>query len=64
MKPMYDYRGLSLKTLNEPRFRHVKLAAGWIVYFALYFLTENLIPWEKCTPIHCSLDDLIPSTSM
>ena len=60
MKPMYDYRGLSLKTLNEPRFRHVKLAAGWIVYFALYFLTENLIPWEKCTPIHCALDDLIP----
>ena len=29
-------------------------------YFALYFLTENLIPAERCIPVHCALDDLIP----
>ena len=59
-KTIYDYRGFSLKKLNEPRFSHLKLLGGWIVYFCLYFITENLIPWEKCTPIHCALDDLIP----
>ena len=30
------------------------------MYFALYFLTENLIPVEKCHVIHCFLDDVIP----
>ena len=59
-RTVYDYRGFSLKKLNEPRFAHLKLLGGWIVYFALYFITENLIPWERCTPIHCGLDDLIP----
>ena len=59
-RTVYDYRGYSLKKLNEPRFAHLKLLGGWIVYFALYFITENLIPWERCTPIHCGLDDLIP----
>ncbi len=56
----YDYSGFSLRRLGDPRFSHVKLLAGWIVYFALYFLTENLIPVEKCRVIHCALDDLIP----
>ena len=59
-RTVYDYRGFSLKKLNEPRFAHLKLLGGWIVYFALYFITENRIPWERCTPIHCGLDDLIP----
>ena len=55
-----DYRGFSLRRLNEPRFSHAKLLLGWIFYFAMYFITENLIPPERCTPIHCALDDLIP----
>ncbi len=55
-----DYSGFSLRRLNEPRFSHVKLLGGWIAYFALYFLTENLIPAEKCHVIHSRLDDLIP----
>ncbi len=59
-KKPYDYSGFSLKKLNEPRFRHVKLLGGWIFYFAMYFITENLIPREACHPIHCALDDLIP----
>ncbi len=56
----YDYRGFSLQRLNEPRFRHVWLLASWLGYFALYFLTENLIPAERCHVIHCALDDRIP----
>ncbi len=55
-----DYSGFSLKKLNEPRFAHFKLLGGWIAYFALYFLTENLIPFERCHVIHSRLDDLIP----
>ena len=60
MKQRVDYSGFSLRRLNEPRFSHIKLLAGWIGYFALYFLTENLIPYEKCHVIWCRLDDLIP----
>ena len=56
----YDYSGFSLHRLNEPRFAHAKLLAGWIGYFAMYFITENLIPVERCHEIHCALDDLIP----
>ena len=59
-KQRFDYHGFSLKRLNEPRFSHVKLLAGWLVYFALYFLTENLIPLERCRVIHGFLDDVIP----
>ena len=56
----YDYRGFSLRRLGEPRFRHLLLLGGWIGYFALYFLTENLIPADRCHVIHCALDDAIP----
>ena len=59
-KPTVDYSGFRLSRLNEPRFSHMKLLGGWIGYFILYFLTENLIPPERCHPIHCALDDLIP----
>ena len=59
-KPMIDYRELSLSTVREPRYRHVLLLLGWVFYFSMYFITENLIPPERCHPIHCALDDLIP----
>ena len=59
-KPVVDYREFRLSRLNEPRFAHLKLLGGWIGYFILYFLTENLIPAAKCHPIHCWLDDVIP----
>lgn len=59
-KPVVDYRQFSLKKLNDPQYSHLKLLAGWIVYFVFYFLTENLIPAEKCTPVHCFIDDIIP----
>lgn len=61
-KPVVDYRQLRWSRLNEPRFRHLKLLAGWLVYFALYFITENLIPASRCHVIHCALDDAIPFT--
>ena len=59
-KPMIDYRELSLSTVREPRYRHVLLVLGWVFYFTMYFITENLIPPERCHPMHGALDDLIP----
>lgn len=59
-KPVVDYRTFRLSKINDPQFSHLKLLLGWLGYFALYFLTENLIPAEKCTPVHMWLDDVIP----
>lgn len=59
-KPVVDYREFRLNRLREPQFSHLLLLLGWVVYFALYFLTENLIPAENCHPVHMGLDDVIP----
>lgn len=59
-KPIVNYREFRLKRLNEPQFSHLKLLLGWVGYFILYFLTENLIPPESCHVVHCRLDDIIP----
>ena len=59
-RPVVDYRTYRLNKINEPQFAHLKLLLSWVVYFALYFLTENLIPAEKCQPVHMWLDDVIP----
>lgn len=59
-RPAVDYKKLRLSNLTSPEYRHLLLLGGWIVYFALYFLTENLIPYENCHVIHSVLDDRIP----
>ena len=59
-KPVVDYRTFRLRSINQPEFAHLKLLLGWLVYFAFYFLTENLIPVESCHLIHSRLDELIP----
>lgn len=59
-KPVVDYKAFRLSKLNEPQFKHLQYLFGWIGYFALYFLTENLIPHDRCYPVHSRLDDIIP----
>jgi len=59
-QPVVDYREFRLSKLNDPRFSHLKWLLGWVFYFAAYFLTEALIPAEKCHVIYSPLDDLIP----
>ena len=59
-KPVVDYSKFRLSRINEPQFAHAKLLLGWVGYFALYFITENLIPVENCHVMHCALDDKIP----
>ena len=58
--PQVDYRKLRFSNLRSDEYRHLLLLLGWVGYFTLYFLTENLIPAERCTPVHCFLDDLVP----
>ena len=58
--PAIDYRKLRLNNIRTPQYRHLLLLLGWVGYFILYFLTENLIPAEECHPIHIPLDDLVP----
>ena len=58
--PIVDYRKLRLSNINTPEYRHLKLLLGWVGYFVLYALTENLIPAEKCYPVHGWLDDVVP----
>lgn len=59
-KPVVDYRTFKLTKIREPQFRHLLFLLGWVGYFILYFLTENFIPYEKCYPVHCWLDDIVP----
>ena len=59
-KPVVNYRTFRLSKIREPQFNHLLYLLGWVGYFILYFLTENLIPYEKCYPVHCWLDDVIP----
>ncbi len=59
-KPVVDYRQFRLKKINDPQFAHLKLLLGWVGYFLLYMLTENLIPAENCHVMHNWMDDAIP----
>lgn len=59
-KPVVDYRTFRLSKIKEPQFKHLLFLLGWLGYFALYFITENVIPRDKCYPVHCFLDDVVP----
>lgn len=58
--PVVDYRKMRLSNITSPQYRHTLLLLGWVGYFIAFLLTENLIPAEKCTPVHCFLDDIVP----
>lgn len=59
-KPVVDYREFRLSRLKEPQFSHLKLLFGWVGFFVLFILTEQLIPVERCIPMHCFIDDIVP----
>jgi len=59
-KSVVNYKEFSFSKLNTPEFSHLKYLFGWVVYFSLYFLTENLIPSKNCHLIYSPLDDMIP----
>ena len=59
-RPIVNYREFRFSKLNTTEFSHLKLLLGWVGYFIMYFLTENLIPVKNCHLIHCAFDDIIP----
>ena len=59
-KPMVDYSKFRFSKLGTPEYSHLLLLLGWVGYFVLYFVTENLIPFERCHVVHSALDDAIP----
>ncbi len=59
-RPTVDYSGFSFKKLNDPRFSHLKLLLGWVGYFILYIITENLIPNNTGTNVATAWDEMIP----
>lgn len=55
----YDYSGFSLRRLNEPRFKHIKLLIFWPIFgIAFNFLERVFNP--EFHDIYCKLDDYIP----
>lgn len=59
-KPAVDYRQLRLTNLTSPQFRHLFWLLGWVGYFAMYLLTENLIPVENCHRVSFDWEQNIP----
>lgn len=59
-KPSVNYSEFRFYKINSPEFSHLKFLLGWVGYFALYLLTENLIPHDSCHIVHAKLDDIIP----
>lgn len=59
-KPVVNYREFRFSKLKAPEYHHLLFLLGWILFFILFFLTENLIPVEQCVPVHSKLDDMIP----
>ena len=49
-----------MSSRNNKSRSHWKLLFGWVIYFALFLVTENCIPPEACTAVYVPLDDRIP----
>ncbi len=59
-KELVNYRDFRLSKLFTREYSYLLLTLSWVVYLILFFLTEKLIPADKCFIVHSPLDDLIP----
>ena len=57
---MVDYRQLSLKTLNEPRYSHVKLLLFWPSFGIVFYILERVWIRDGYHIMSCPLDAHIP----
>ena len=57
-KPVVDYKQFRLSKITSPEYNHLLYLLGWVGYFILYFVTENLITTEYHV-IYSPLDDLL-----
>lgn len=58
--PCVDYRQFRLRRLNTPEYRHLWFLLFWPIYWLRYPLIEAINPPERCFPISCAVDDMIP----
>lgn len=56
---MVDYKNLSLKTINNAEFRHVKYLIYWPLYGLAFLILERFVHVDYHY-MHASLDDFIP----
>ena len=54
-KPEVNYLEFRPGKLNTPQFSHLKLLLAWFACLGLFFLSELLVPPERCTPLHMSI---------
>lgn len=59
-KPVVDYTQFKFSKITTPQYRHLLLLLGWVIYFIMYFVTENLITESRCNIVHSIVDDMIP----
>lgn len=59
-KSVVDYRQLRPNNICTPQYRHLLWLLGWVAYFAMYVLTEKLIPEDVCHNVATAIDYKIP----
>lgn len=55
-----DYRNFRLSKINQAEYRHLKLLLFWPIYFLRYPIIEAINTADRCFPVSCWLDELIP----
>lgn len=59
-QPQVDYRNFRLSKINQAEYKHLKLLLFWPIYFLRYPLIEALNTPDRCFPVSCWLDQVIP----
>ncbi len=59
-QPQVDYRNFRLSKINQDEYKHLKLLLFWPAYFLRYPIIETINTADRCFPVSCWLDDMIP----
>lgn len=58
--PCVDYRKFRFSKINTPEYRHLWFLLFWPIYWLRYPLIEALNTPDRCFPISCAIDGMIP----
>ncbi len=58
--PEINYKNFSLKKINSPQFRHLKLLFFWPIYGMAFSFVERGYTVDSYFVVHCPIDDVIP----
>lgn len=59
-QPQVDYRNFRLSKINQDEYKHLKLLLFWPIYFLRYPIIEAINTADRCFPVSCWLDEIIP----